>query len=51
MSRKSWSNVFLLLASANLAFCVLPNRPFKPVTWIAAPCFLTLGALARRRMI
>jgi hypothetical protein len=51
MSRKNWSNLFLLLGSVNLALGIMPSNPFKLVDWIALPCCLTLGAIARRRMI
>jgi len=51
MTRKAWSNVFLLLASVNLALGLLPSNPFKIADWIALACCLALGAMARRRMI
>ena len=51
MSRKNWSNFLLLLASVNLAFGVMPSNPLKWIDWLALPCCLALGAIARRRMI
>lgn len=51
MTRKVWSNIFLFLASLNLALGVLPSNPFKVADWIALVCCLALGVMARRRMI
>jgi hypothetical protein len=51
MSRKNWSNFFIFVAALNLAVRVLPTNPMKIANWIAIPCCLALGTLARRRMI
>ena len=51
MSRKNWSNFFIFLAALNLAVSVLPANPMKIANWIAIPCCLAVGTLARRRMI
>ena len=51
MSRKSWSNLFILLAALNVAAGVLPANPMKLANWVAIPCCLALGAIARQRMI
>jgi hypothetical protein len=51
MSRKNWSNFFIFMAALNLVVSVLPANPVKLANWIAIPCCLALGTLARRRMI
>jgi hypothetical protein len=51
MSRKNWSNLFISLAALNIALSVLPTNPMKIANWIAIPCCLALGVVARRRMI
>jgi hypothetical protein len=51
MSRKNWSNFFIFVAVLNLAVSVLPTNPMKIANWIAIPCCLAVGTLARRRMI
>lgn len=51
MSRKNWSNFFIFVAALNLAVSLLPANPIKLANWIAIPCCLALGTLARRRMI
>lgn len=51
MARKSWSNLFIALAAINVALGVMPSNPAKIIDWIALPCCLGFGALARRRMI
>jgi hypothetical protein len=50
MSRKNWSNLFLLLAAFCLISGVVLSNSSRIVAWIAVPCCLTLGTLARRRM-
>ena len=58
MSRKNWSNLFILLAAANLAVCaaeplavgVLPSNNMKLLNWIILVCCLSLGTIARKRM-
>lgn len=51
MSRKNWSNLFILLAAINLACGLIPGNPTRLIDWIALPCCLTLGIVARRRMV
>jgi len=51
MARRTWSDLFLLLAAVNLALGLLPRNPFRVVDWLAIPAFLSLGALTRRRML
>jgi hypothetical protein len=51
MSRKNWSNFFIFVGVLNLAVSVLPTNPMKIANWIAIPCCLAVGTLARRRMI
>ncbi len=51
MSRKAWSNVFLLLALVTLALGIAPNTRMRFVYFALVPLLLTLGAAARRRMI
>jgi len=51
MSRKNWSNFFILVAVLNLAVSALPSNRMKIANWIAVPCCLAIGALARRRMV
>lgn len=51
MSRKNWSNFFILLAAVNLACGVIPGNPARIIDWMALPCCLMLGVLARRRMV
>src|SRR5437764_12054993 len=51
MSRKNWSNLFIFLGALNVAAGVLPNNPMKLASWIAIPCCLILGIIARQRMI
>ena len=51
MSRKNWSNLFIFLAALNVTAGILPANPMKLANWIAIPCCLALGAIARRRMI
>lgn len=51
MSRKNWSNLFIFLAAINVTTGVLPANPMKLANWIAIPCCLALGAIARQRMI
>jgi hypothetical protein len=51
MSRKNWSNLFIFLAALNVAAGAVPANPMKLANWIAIPCCLALGALARQRMI
>jgi len=51
MSRKNWSNFFFFLAALNVVISVLPTNSTKIANWIAIPCCLALGILARRRMI
>jgi hypothetical protein len=50
MSRKNWSNLFILLAAANLAVGVLPSNNMKLLNWIILVCCLSLGTIARKRM-
>jgi hypothetical protein len=50
MSRKNWSNFFILLAAANLAVAVLPSNDMKLLNWIVLACCLSLGTIARKRM-
>jgi hypothetical protein len=51
MSRKSWSNLFIFLAALNVTAGVVPANAMKLANWIAIPCCLALGAIARQRMI
>lgn len=51
MSRKSWSNLFIVLGVLNVAGSLLPFHAMKIVSWIAIPCCLALATVARRRMI
>jgi Flp pilus assembly pilin Flp len=51
MNRKNWSNLFIFLAALNVTAGVLPANPMKLANWIAIPCCLALGAIARQRMI
>lgn len=51
MNRKNWSNFFILIGALNVALGVLPSNPLKIVDWIAIPVFLTMGVMARRKMI
>jgi hypothetical protein len=51
MSRKNWSNLLIFLAALNCAVSILPPNPLRIANWIAIPCCLALGTLARRRMI
>jgi hypothetical protein len=51
MTRKNWSNFFISMAVLNLAVSALPTNPMKIANWIAVPCCLLIGTLARRRMI
>jgi len=51
MSRRAWSNVFILLAAVNLAFGAVPGTPLKSLAWIGFAGCLALGGIARRRMI
>jgi hypothetical protein len=51
MSRKNWSNLLILLAALNGALSTFPGNPLRIANWIAIPCCLALGTLARRRMI
>jgi len=51
MARKTWSNLFLLLAAINLGLALFPANPVRVVDWIALPFCLTLSAIARRRMV
>ena len=51
MSRKHWSNLFLILALINLVLALLPANPARIIDWIALPCCLAFGALARRTMV
>jgi hypothetical protein len=51
MARKSWSNLFLFLAAVNLGLGLIPDNPIKVIDWVAVPCCITLGAMARRRMV
>jgi hypothetical protein len=51
MSRKTWSNLFLLLAAANLAVGAVPGTRLRSLAWIAFACCAALGSIARRRMI
>lgn len=51
MSRKAWSNVFLLLASVALALGIAPNTRMRFVYFALVPLWLTLAVAARRRMI
>jgi hypothetical protein len=51
MARKTWSNLFLFLAAINLGLALVPNNPVRIIDWIAFPCCVTFGALARRRMV
>jgi Flp pilus assembly pilin Flp len=51
MSRKNWSNLFISLAALNVAASALPANPIKLANWVAIPCCVALGTLARRRMI
>jgi Flp pilus assembly pilin Flp len=51
MSRKNWSNLFISLAVLNVAASLLPTNPVRVANWIAIPCCLALGVIARRRMI
>lgn len=50
MARKSWANLFLLLAALNLMLGVLPSNPIKIWAWVALPCCVGLSVVARRRM-
>jgi hypothetical protein len=51
MSRRGWSNLFILLAAVNLAFGALPGTRAKLFAWIAFAACLALGGIARRRMV
>jgi hypothetical protein len=51
MSRRAWSNLFILLAAVNLALGALPGTPAKLLAWIAFAGCLALGGIARRRMV
>src|SRR5690348_3643925 len=51
MSRRAWSNLFILLAAVNLAFGALPGTRAKLLAWIAFAGCLALGGIARRRMV
>ena len=51
MNRKNWSNLFIFLGALNVTAGVLPSNPMKLANWIAIPCCLTLGIIARQRMI
>jgi hypothetical protein len=51
MSRKSWSNLFIILAVINLILALLPDNPARIIDWIALPCCLVFGALSRRTMV
>jgi hypothetical protein len=51
MSRKSWSNLFLLLAAINLAFALIPSNPERIIHLAAIPACVAIGTIARRRMI
>lgn len=51
MSRKNWSNLLIFIAALNCTLSILPANPLRIANWIAIPCCLTLGTLARRRMI
>jgi hypothetical protein len=51
MNRRSWSNFFVVLATASLVLAFWPAHPFRIVGWIAAAICLTVSAVARRRMI
>jgi hypothetical protein len=50
MSRKNWSNLFILLAALNLAIVVLPSNNMKLLNLVMMVCCLSLGTIARRRM-
>ena len=51
MTRKNWSNLFVLLAALNLILAVLPANPVKALDWLALPFCLFMSIRARRRMI
>ena len=51
MARKTWSNLFLLLAAVNLAVGFGPGSRIRLFAWLALPLFLFLGTYLRRRMI
>ena len=51
MSRKNWSNFFLLLAAVSLMLGVWPANPAKGLAWITIPGWLALGTVLRRRMV
>jgi len=50
VSRKNWSNLFLLLAAVSLMLAVLPSNPVRLLTCISIPAWLALGTVSRRRM-
>lgn len=51
MARKSWSNLFLLLAALDLAVAVAPGHPVRLIGLLALPVFVASSAYFRRRMI
>jgi hypothetical protein len=51
MSRKNWSNFLILLAALNLALTVLPSNGMKLLNLAVMVCCLSLGTIARRRMV
>lgn len=51
MSRKNWSNLLILLAAANLGIAVLPSNSMRLINLIVLAGSLSLGAVARRRMV
>ena len=51
MNRRSWSNLFVVLAAMSLMLGFWPDNPVKVVCWLVAPACLFLGAVARRRIL
>jgi hypothetical protein len=50
VSRKNWSNLFLLLAAVSLMLALLPSNPVRLLTCVAIPGWVALGTVSRRRM-
>lgn len=51
MARKSWSNLFLLVAAVNLALAIAPANRFRLLAALATPMMATCAIYLRRRMI
>jgi hypothetical protein len=51
LSRKHWSDLFLIVAATSLALAFVVNDSGRLIALLAVPGFLIAGARARRRMV